>query len=55
LNAQSFKELAANAQRRGAAPENCFLVAEARQRTRKLICYGATLRITVGVSDVVLV
>lgn len=55
LNARAFKELAARAQRRGAALENCFIVAQVKHRARKLVCYGANLRITVCASDVVLV
>lgn len=55
LNAQSFREIAARVPKRAAELENCFIVAEVRQRARKLICYGGALRITIGASEVVLV
>lgn len=55
LNAHAFQELALRARRRGTVLENCFVVAEVKHRARKLVCYGASLRITVGASDVVLI
>ena len=42
--------------KRGHEPlENCFLVAAVSREMRKLICYGANLRIAVGAGDVVLI
>lgn len=55
LNARSFKDVVARLPRRAAELENCFIVAEVRSGARKLVCYGGTLRILVGASDVVLV
>lgn len=52
LNQQAFEELRSRARQRGEALENCFLVAEVSRGVRKLICYGAHLRIVVAVSDV---
>jgi hypothetical protein len=36
-------------------PDNCFLVAAVSRELRQLICYGAHLRVAVGVGDVVLI
>ena len=55
LNQRAFRELAARAKRQGETLENCFLVSEVSRGMQKLICYGANLRIVVGVSDVVLI
>lgn len=55
LNKQTFQKITARAQREGKSLENCFLVAEVRRGARKLICYGASQRIAVGVADVVLI
>jgi len=35
--------------------ENCFLVAEVSRGMRELICYGANLRIVLGVADAALI
>lgn len=35
--------------------ENCFLVAAISREMKKLICYGANMRIAVGAADVVLI
>ena len=55
LNHQAFREIVKRAKDQGEAIENCFLVAEVSKKMRKLVCYGASLRITVGVADVVLI
>jgi len=55
LNKRAFEEIKKRAKRQGNALENCFLVAEVSRGVHKLICYGAGLRIIVGVSDVVLI
>jgi hypothetical protein len=55
LNQSCFKDVVRRARNRELALENFFLVAGVTRGVRKLICYGADLRITVGVSDVVLV
>ena len=55
LNQQVYDELKGRAIRHGHALENCFLVAEVRQRVRQLICYGASYRVVVNAADVVLV
>lgn len=55
LNGQAFHKIAQGAKRQEKALENCFLVAAVNQGMRKLICYGADFRITVGVADVVLI
>lgn len=35
--------------------DNCFLVAAISREMKKLICYGANMRIAVGAADVVLI
>lgn len=55
LNQRAFQEILGRAKRQGLALENCFLVAGISHEMRKLICYGADLRIMVGASDVVLI
>lgn len=55
LKQQAFLEISRRAKQQGAVLENCFIVATVSREMRKLICYGANLRITVGVADVVLV
>lgn len=55
LNKHAFEEIKRRAKRHGHALENCFLVSAVSQEMRKLICYGASLRIIVGASDVVLI
>lgn len=55
LNPCTFQEIARRAKNRGVALENFFLVAGVSKEMRKLICYGANLRIMVAISDVVLV
>lgn len=55
LNQHAFQEIAKRAKNQGAALENCFLVAGVSREMRKLICYGANLRIMVGAADVVLI
>lgn len=53
LKQQAFQEICRRAQ--CANLENCFIVATVSRQMRKLVCYGANLRITVGVADVVLI
>jgi len=55
LNQRAFREIARRAKNQGAALENFFLVSGVSREMHKLICYGANLRITVGVADVVLI
>lgn len=55
LNQRAFQEILGQAKRKGQALENCFLVAGISHEMRKLICYGADLRIMVGASDVMLI
>ncbi len=57
LNKHVFQEIKSRAIRRGRDLENCFLVAEVSvsRSVQKLICYGASFRIVVDVTDVVLV
>lgn len=55
LNKELFQEMAHRARRRGTALENYFVVAAVSREMRKLICYGANLRIAVCASDVVLI
>ncbi len=55
LNKQAFQEITRRDRRHKEPLENCFLVAAVSREMRKLICYGANLRITVGVSEVVLI
>lgn len=55
LKTDVFQRIIALARRQGITPDNRFLVATVNRRLRKLICYGANFRITVSVSEVVLV
>lgn len=55
LNQQTFADVSRRARRRGQILENCFVVAEVSRQMHKLICYGASLRILVGESDIVLI
>lgn len=54
LNRELFDQLTAQARAGGENLENLFLVAKT-QGMRKLICYGASLRIAVSAADVILV
>ena len=54
LNQDVFQQLKNKALNKGITLENSFLVAEAKLNVRKLICYGASFRIVVDASDVVL-
>lgn len=55
LNQRAFRELAKRAKEQGKFLENCFLVAGVSREMRKLICYGANLRLIVGVSEIALI
>ena len=55
LNQNVFQQLKDKALSKGIALENSFLVAEVKLNVKKLICYGASFRIVVDASDVVLV
>lgn len=55
LNHQIFQEISRRSRYQGMPFENRFLVSEVSRQMRKLVCYGATLRILVGPSDVVLI
>jgi hypothetical protein len=55
LKQHVFERIITLARRQGVTPDNRFLVATVNRRLRKLICYGANFRITVSMSEVVLV
>lgn len=55
LKQQLFLDIASRAKHQGKVLENCFLVSAVSQEMRKLICYGANLRITVDADDIVLI
>ena len=55
LNKDAFQQICRQAKNQGEVLENCFLVAEVTRGMHKLICYGANLRIIVGVADVALI
>jgi len=55
LNQRAFQEIVRRARNQGAVLENCFLVGGVSREMRKLVCYGANLRIMVCASDVVLI
>jgi hypothetical protein len=55
LEQNLFQRLIAQARQSGKELDNCFLVATASRRLRKLVCYNADFRVTVSVSEVVLV
>jgi hypothetical protein len=55
LEQNVFQRLIEQARRRGFVPDNRFLVASVNRRLRKLICYSADFRVTVSMSEVVLV
>lgn len=55
LKQHVFQRVDGHARRRGITLDNRFLVAATSHRLRKLVCYGADFRVTVSVSEVVLV
>lgn len=55
LNQEVFREIAKRAKDQGEALENCFLVAGVSRKMQQLICYGASLRISVNIADVALI
>jgi hypothetical protein len=55
LNQRIFSEISKRARVQGSPLENYFLVAQVSRQMRRLICYGADLRIVVGPSDVILI
>ena len=55
LHNKAFLDITKNDKRSNEPQENCFVVASVGRGMRKLICYGANLRITVGVSEIVLI
>lgn len=55
LKQSVFDEIVRKARRHERVLENCFLVAGISAEMRKLICYGADLRVMVGASEVVLI
>jgi hypothetical protein len=55
LKHQAFQDIARRSRPSRALFENCFLVASVSRGMRKLVCYGATQRITVDAADVVLI
>jgi len=55
LNQRVFDRISRTARFQGLVPENRFLVAEASRQMRRLVCYGANLRVIVGPSEVILI
>lgn len=55
LDQQAFQAVAQRGKGRGAAQENCFVVAAVSPDMSRLICYGANGRVAVGVSQVALI
>jgi len=55
LNEQALQRVMRRENRREEPRDNCFLVAATSRNMRELICYGADQRITVALSDVVLI
>lgn len=55
LSKQAFQQIMRRENRREEPRENCFLVTATSRNMRTLICYGADQRITVALSDVVLI
>ena len=55
LNRSAFTQISHRTRQRDVVSDNYFVVAEIRRKMHQLICYGANLRIVVGVADVVLV
>lgn len=55
LKQQAFDELPRRKRADGDDVENYFLVATISREMRKLICYGANMRVSVGIADVVLI
>ena len=55
LKQQAFQKIRERAIRQGFSLENSFLVTEARENVKRLVCYGASFRVEVSIADVVLV
>ena len=55
LKQQALQDIARRGKPRRLPLENCFVVATVSREMRKLICYGANLRVAVGAGDVVLI
>lgn len=55
MNKLAFNEIVRCEKRPDQVLENYFLVAAVSKQMRKLICYGANARISVGIADVVLI
>ena len=55
LNKASFQKIAERAARSGNAVENYFVIAMANSKMKKLICYGANMRVSVSFSEVVFI
>lgn len=55
LTKRAFYDLPKRGRGEEAGRENYFLVATVSREMRKLICYGANMRIVVGAADVVLI
>jgi len=55
LNKAAFQKVKEQAGRSGEFVDNYFLVASVSKQMRKLVCYGWNMRLTVALSDVVLV
>lgn len=55
LKDQAFARIAARRNRGGETSENCFLVAAIDRQMQRLICYGASRRIAVFPTEVVLI
>jgi len=55
LNKAAFEKIKERADRSGEFVENHFLVASVSKQMRKLVCYGGNMRLTVAISDVILI
>ena len=55
LKQQALQRVAQRGRARSVPLDNCFVVAAVSRELRQLICYGAHLRVAVGVGDVVLI
>lgn len=55
LNKAAFQKIKEQADRSGEFVDNYFLVASVSKQMRQLVCYGWNMRLTVSLSDVVLV
>lgn len=55
LNSRAFQEIKSQAIRSGTALENLFIVARVSGKLKKLVCYGAGIRVVIAPSQVAFV